>query len=111
MKVFRVQRKSDGRGPYWQQEDNHLAAKHSDAAHPTPQEEDLGITSDDFCGFASMRQLNKWFDKEDLDELHDKGYHLIQFEVPRYCMQVARNQAIFERAEARQIKTYSLKEI
>ncbi len=87
--IFRVEHKTDGGGCYGStrygesdlldaMQDEHNSDLHD---HPCPQN-DRGIlrpiNNNEFCGFESMESLNQWFMEEEITELQQCGYEVIE---------------------------------
>jgi hypothetical protein len=76
--------------------------RHSDARHPSPQADpNLNtIHDDEVCGFASLDELNGWF--EDFgDRLSAAGFHIWEYEAPEFSYRVgAFGQVVFRKDAA-----------
>lgn len=76
--------------------------RHSDERHPSPQADpNLNtIYDDEVCGFASLDELNNWF--EDFgDRLASAGFHIWEYEVPEFSYRVGRfGQVVFRKEDA-----------
>ena len=56
-----------------------------------------------YFGFESEVQFREWFDKEDFDTLHYKGYYLAIYEVSNNSVLLGSTQLMFKRADATQV--------
>ncbi|MEV6419681.1 hypothetical protein [Streptomyces sp. NPDC051662] len=76
--------------------------RHSDARHPSPQADpNLNtIHDDEVCGFASLDELNGWF--EDFgDRLSAAGFHVWEYEAPEFSYRVGKfGQVVFRKDAA-----------
>lgn len=134
--VYRVERKSDGTGPYMGPPDGadvnpdlHLAHGFTNERYDrTPNVYDdrarglrstslasrisaLGLPSSGKgrrFGFASMRQLRAWFDGDWPERLHERGYHVAVYEVPRRRVASGMKQVVFCPDAAKRVSTLEL---
>ncbi len=85
--VFRIEHEDTGRGCYKGLEGTNdfldaMYDKHANPrTHPNPYG-DVGIGRNtknyEFCGFKSMEQLKGWFTDEELSELGELGYKIVE---------------------------------
>lgn len=133
MKVYRVEHRETGNGPYaaskWRGRANWEFS--NSLRHPTAPEDEplwdqlwaLGVrdrwgTEEIFSqyhfAFASMEQLREWFHDHDmLESLDESGYCVAVYEVRRMkgaCL-VGRAQAMFVKAWSRLVERVSILEV
>lgn len=116
MRIFRVETET-GRGPYaggggsWQSQE-------TPSRHPSPNRDSaLGwkrmFTEDRIrynFGFVSIDQFKFWFfEPEWREELHQRGFHLVEYEATVYRASDA--QAIFRRDLATVVKVHDIREV
>ena len=101
--IYRVEKRRAGAGPYNKSNQEVLGkmfAEHGTGSHPNPEQDELlrGIRADEYCGFATLEQLDDWF----------TGYHSIlaenDFIVARYVVPITKvrygkTQAVFRRGD------------
>lgn len=111
MKVFRVEYKIDGEGPYSVHKkelsfvDAHTWQRDT---HPTGHRDGLEHDESYYYGFKTMAQLTAWFTKKDRLEMHKEGCHIVTYRMLRKDMEYSLRQAIFIRDNARVINTQPL---
>jgi len=109
--VFRVET-ADGSGPYGT--DNpfieHMNAVHGDAEHPSPEDDPLldGIYPDEFCGFATLNDLEEWFAGYE-DVLADAGFEISVYTVPLYSVRYGLQQAVFLRGDTLPVRSFPMR--
>ena len=60
--------------------------------------------------FSTMKQLERWFTKTDRELLHEDGYHISVYRVPREYYINATNQCIFVRRHSILVETIYMNE-
>lgn len=101
IKVYRVEHKETGEGPYraWDNTQPELAMcyAHAELGHPPPTHDGIEtMERTDYCGFASREALDKWFHGWKT-KLHKWGYHITVYDVPLELVKFGRTQVVFER--------------
>lgn len=115
MKIFRVEHKNTGDGPYYDStfRDAWQSAPHSTSTgHIDPLDIKSGFDYEqyeDLCrgwrsGFKSMNDLQSWFNENELDKLSQFGYIITAFEVPCNYVHVGNNQVIFRRPNVKETR-------
>jgi hypothetical protein len=119
--VYRIEDRL-GKGPYigktsapnsWHRKSicNHNAEK-----RPGPYQCDIMREMSDYhlgrhhFAFSTMKQLERWFTKTDRELLHEDGYHISVYRVPREHYIRATNQCIFVRRHSELVETIYMKE-
>ena len=95
MKIYRVERR-DHFGPYMG--GSNAVCVWASNRHPSPIEDvgiDRRIQRDERCGFTSKRGLKSWFLKRTREDLHEEGYYLAVYDVPRDQVTRGEKQALF----------------
>jgi hypothetical protein len=111
--VFRVE-KPNGDGPYADDADSkmfeHMNAVHGDADHPDPADDDMldGIYPDESCGFATLCDLETWFDGYE-DILADAGFRISVYTIELQLVRYGRNQALFIKHDAVPVRTLRMR--
>lgn len=101
--MYRVEERRGGAGPYNKRNEQTLGemfAKHSSGTHLSPQQDELlqGIDADEHCGFATLEQLDEWF--EGFHDLLDKlGFVIGHYVVPVNLVRYGKTQAVFVRGD------------
>ena len=77
-----------------------MFVQHRSGSHPGPcQDELLGhIDPDEHCGFATLEQLQEWFEGYE-SELGDLGFIVARYSVPVHIVRYGRTQAVFRRGD------------
>ena len=114
MHVLRVEHKETGDGPGyigWTRLDSCSMPNWYSDHHP--DETDIPAINGREFGFASVKQLRRWFGKfpDDCRLLAENNFHVVIFDVPRGMISIARHQAIFPRAEAKLCATFDIMRI
>ena len=96
--VYRVEN-YQGEGPYTSLGHRYWSDRsHDDDNHPSPQGESLNIYKEGYiCGFISLRQLNDWFNQQELKKLKELGYTIHKVTPKKGSTLVGKKQAIFIR--------------
>lgn len=135
VKVLRVECEKCGAGPYstatehicslmapdkWHlfEPIDYMQRTHTDKSHPTPDEEGLVDWISLFsgspytCGFKHKTQAKKWFNKEELRNLHDAGFCIREYKVSEnnHWGSSSTKQVLFTNTVATRVKTHSIKE-
>lgn len=103
--VFRVEQPNGGAGPYAATADSkvlqHMNAVHSGDDHPDPADDPMldGIYPDEYCGFATLCDLETWFAGYE-DTLADAGYIIAVYTMPLQSVRYGAGQVVFLRADA-----------
>lgn len=101
--IYRVEERRGGAGPYNKRNAETLGemfAEHGSGSHLSPQQDDLllGIAADEHCGFATLEQLDQWFDGFH-DRLHKLGFVVAHYIVPLNLVRYGKTQALFVRGD------------
>ena len=109
--VFRVEKPNGGAGPYADESPllAHMNAAHGDADHPDPMDDPMldGIYPDEHCGFATVCDLDAWFDGY-ADSLAACGYIIAVYTVPLHAVRYGTKQCVFLRADAMPKRTFPI---
>lgn len=99
MKVFRIEHKTRGVGPY-----NGSASMNYEYfadRHPAPQMDGiLNIGRDFYYGFANMRQMFQWFNWKDVFRWRREGFRVYKYTLAPQSVQVGGHQVAFVKASA-----------
>lgn len=109
--VFRVE-KPNGAGPYGDMVHPvlaHMNAAHGDADHPDPTDDAVleGIYPDEHCGFATVCDLDSWFEGYE-DALAECGYSIAVYTVPIHAVRYGTKQCVFLRGDAVPKRTFPI---
>ncbi len=63
----------------------------------TPQEDGLDMTSQHYCAFKSIEQMNQWIEKEWYKELFEHDFKVLSIQVSDY--QESMDQVIFKKRD------------
>lgn len=101
--IYRVEQPRGGFGPYsWEYVDalDGMFADHEGGIHVSPKQDPLlgRIDPDERCGFATLEQLQEWFDGYEAD-LHELGFIIARYSVPVHIVRYGRTQAVFRRGD------------
>jgi hypothetical protein len=101
--IYRVEERRGGAGPYNKRNAEALGemfAEHGSGTHLSPQQDDLllGIKADEHCGFATLEQLDTWFDGFH-DALSGLGFVVAHYIVPLNLVRYGKTQALFVRGD------------
>lgn len=101
--IYRVEERRGGAGPYNATNRQYLAdmfAEHGSGTHLSPVQDELllGINADEHCGFATLEQLDEWFEGYHavLDRL---GFVIAHYVVPLNLVRYGKTQALFVRGD------------
>lgn len=112
VKVYRVEEKDTGDGPYtvsfsWQ------TREHCYPDHPPPQEEpkilrwmekrgfsDMWGCIDYHCGFESIEKLRQWFSLAELENLQERDFVIRAYYAPLDLIVIGDKQVIFNKGES-----------
>jgi hypothetical protein len=101
--IYRVEERRGGAGPYNNSNTAALGemfAEHGSGSHLSPQKDELlnGIHADEHCGFATIEQLDEWFDgwHAVLDKL---GFVIAHYVMPVNLVRYGKTQAVFTRGD------------
>lgn len=80
--------------------------------HPTPNTDRLDVhkrlkgdaSTEWFCGFVSLAQMNKWFTKKNQEAMALCGLKLTRYKAQEAHVQVGASQALFVRSKARKVR-------
>lgn len=111
MRILRVEHRETKRGPYHTWWYSHRELSHEQARqleevvrrtarHPEPCEDrHLGKIwkprSVWYCGFASLEQYDKWFDRKCQINLHRLNFHVIEYGISENHVHIGTMQLIF----------------
>lgn len=115
MIVYRVERRSDGAGPYRAGSSGGLATLSGESTdlHPSPWSEAEMCTPlscedwprDSLFGFTSEKQARDWFgDPFVVDEMEEKGFAVGIYMAERTSVWQGRKQCVFDPDHARRIE-------
>lgn len=102
--IFRVEKPRGGAGPYdsqyWDELGDMFDAHRANTGHDTPANDPLlrRIAEDEHCGFATMADMDVWFDGYH-DDLHKLGFIVAKYVVPAHIVRYGVNQAVFRRGD------------
>lgn len=101
--IYRVEAPRGGCGPYNNEHGLILESMfevHRAGGHPSPLQDWIlqGIRPDEHCGFATLEQLDEWFDGFH-DVLHELGFIVAKYEIPVYKVRYGATQAVFRRGD------------
>jgi hypothetical protein len=109
--IFRVET-PDGGGPYGAGNPyyDHMNAVHGDADHPSPEDDALldGIYPDEYCGFATLTDLEEWFSGYE-DVLADAGFEISVYTVPLSSVRYGLKQAVFLRSDNYPVRSFPMR--
>lgn len=116
MLVYRIATETDGKkypiGPYqWGggEDLDYMCQVHTDSKHPTPNRDGLGwMEGHEFCGFKSMRSLNRWFNGFH-EVLRNEGFKLYIYEVEQQFVRIGRRQVVFSLDYAKLVERKKIK--
>lgn len=77
-----------------------MFAQHGSGTHLSPEQDELllGINADEHCGFATLEQLDEWF--EGYHAVLDKlGFVIAHYVVPLNLVRYGKTQALFVRGD------------
>jgi hypothetical protein len=98
MLVYRVEH-PEGGGPYiGPRSICDLGMRHCDGDHPPPVEDGISRVGGWNCGFASLAHFQQWFNRDERQELKDRGFVLMTFHADK--VREGRKQLIFDREMA-----------
>ncbi len=114
MIVFRVENK-DGRGPY----SVHGTTGQPFAVDNRPMPDEDGLlpmaTPNEWqrrYGFASITAYLDWFESDDVrDRMHERGFHIVKYEVPEDSILIGGCQLLFDKTQAMMIECLGLNEV
>lgn len=112
--IYRVERITDGRGPYNDPSLWHLHDKATFTSQPNPDYEkewgwqrmSLDQRREYLFGFRSLDALSRWFDYVDREVMHEQGFHIVVYDAED--AHHSRTQSIFHRYSAVKQDTLSL---
>jgi len=113
MKVYRVEHWKYSEGPYmnglgeWQ---SYSTKPHNaDYGRPGPENDGLGyLDSMWLYGFESLGQLKRWFEKGERVGLHEEGFVVRVYDVPKAHVKRGKKQVVFEEYAPREtVATYT----
>lgn len=122
-KVYRLERASNGNGPYVDNTDVevgiYLLGKHSGCEnHPAPPV--IAFRGNDgwpeeckVCGFLTLKDLLNWFDEEDRKTMKNsefEEYVVRRFEVSELLWMDDTGQCVFNKNQARPLERMSIEE-
>lgn len=101
--IYRVEERRGGAGPYNNSNMGTLGemfAEHGSGTHLSPQQDELlmGIDADEHCGFATLEQLDEWFNGFH-DALARLGFVVAHYTVPLNLVRYGKTQALFVRGD------------
>jgi hypothetical protein len=101
--IYRVEERRGGAGPYNATNKDSLAdmfAEHGSGSHLSPQQDELllKINADEHCGFATLEQLDEWFNGYH-DRLDELGFVVAHYIVPLNRVRYGKTQALFVRGD------------
>lgn len=101
--IYRVEERRGGAGPYNANNKKALAAmfaEHGSGTHLSPLQDELllGINADEHCGFATLEQLDDWFDGYHVP-LAELGFAIAHYSVPLNLVRYGKTQALFVRGD------------
>lgn len=110
--VYRVEHETDGQGCYFGRWDTsdflfNMIDRHSGDTdgHPNPQN-DIGIDrcmgEKEFCGFNSMESLQQWFTENDLIELEQLNFNVVELNDVKITA-IGEKQVLFVKSEPEKI--------
>ncbi|UDL16698.1 hypothetical protein SEA_ATUIN_5 [Arthrobacter phage Atuin] len=103
--IYRVEERRGGAGPYNRRNTAALGdmfAEHGSCGEHVPPQKDellLGINADEHCGFATLEQLDAWFDGFH-QRLADLGFMIAHYVVPLNLVRYGKTQALFVRGDS-----------
>jgi len=100
MKVYRVEHKVSGQGPYTYYDEKYKWGFDIDIRnkekHPDPYSDNLSrFTYDELFGFKCMKTMKKWFNKKSRKYLHQHSFILQVFEVDKEYVRIGDHQITF----------------
>lgn len=101
--IYRVETPRGGAGPYdkalWDELEA-MFCEHGSGTHPGPADDPLlrGISDNEYCGFATLADLDEWFDGFH-DALHKLGFLVAKYVVPAHIVRYGTKQAVFRRGD------------
>lgn len=103
MKIYRIE-SDKGIGPY-KSSFNFDLDIHNDDNHPGPCQEHDNILNNfqkgvHYFGFESIKQLKEWFSLEELEELYDEYFDLIEYKINKYHVLFGNKQIMFDKSNA-----------
>lgn len=121
MKVYRIERRDDGVGPY--SIDNWAELwcdprAHADNDHPSwimdksIQDGIRGLTlrekEEYYCGFSYLTDLFVWFSSSNLEKLHKLDFVLTIYEIDKEHVIEGKSQTIFKKALGKRIQIINI---
>jgi hypothetical protein len=110
--IYRVEN-DDGNGPYRNINEDVFPSsvyygRHANLRHPTPYRDSLlkRLDRDECCGFISVEQFRKWFNKEDRKRLVKHNFHITLYRANSY--RLGEYQAVFKKSSSDLVKTISI---
>ena len=119
--VFRVEQE-DGSGPYWgktlskESWFSQSICNHNSNSRPGPyqcnklREMNPNELKKYSFAFSTLKQLERWFTKTDRALLHENGYHISIYKVPKSFYIKTNNQCIFNKEHSILVKQINIKE-
>lgn len=117
--VYRIEDKN-GTGPYQGKTSadnswlNKSICNHNADKRPGPwqctkiREMDMDYLKKHYFGFSTIKQLERWFTKTDRELLHNNGYRIAIYKVPKEYYMKATNQCVFIKEYSTLIKNIDL---
>lgn len=91
--------------PFYNERYELLDRHNSNLTHPVPWKDDILLFNDeDFCGFAKISHLKKWFTKEEREKLREWGWNFYSLEIEKSLVKFGKHQCAFPRYSAKIIK-------
>ena len=139
MKLYRIEHKLDGLGPYQSGRVPGMGKAHFNMDHPSPQIDPapidgiqrqtmtyaeggsthpkyvdeymaLGIDYTEVCGLRTADDVKEWFAGYG-QTLEDKGFVVAEYKAPKDAVRVGTKQLVFKKGRAKLIATHSPKEL
>lgn len=99
MKVYRIEHKTRGVGPY--NGGASMNMEYFGSRHPSPSMDGIYAASYDFFfGFATMRQMFQWFSWKDVFKWRREGFRVYKYTLGCQNVQVGGHQVAFVKASA-----------
>jgi hypothetical protein len=102
IKVYRIEHKTDRRGPYTGMADI-CTSRYYDDNHPGPSGDGMdtyAMTWNHIFGFSYMRQMLTWFRFRDIFRIRKQGFRVYRYKIDRSDVIFGGRQVAFNRTRA-----------